>query len=107
MMRVVSHSCSNTEIVCALGCAHLLVGVDDHSDYPEDVVAGLPRVGPDLGRRVDEVVALRPDLVLASRRFAAVDPGRVVAQARDRPGPTLVGDRPGRPRGGTEPARRS
>ena len=44
----------------------MLVGVDDHSDFPADVVDGLPRVGPDLGIDVDKVSALRPDLVLAS-----------------------------------------
>lgn len=65
-MRVVSLTCSNTEIVSALGCAELLVGVDDHSDFPEDVVAALPRVGPDLGVDVERVAALEPDLVLAS-----------------------------------------
>jgi iron complex transport system substrate-binding protein len=64
--RVVSLACSNTELVCALGAADLLVGVDDHSDYPADVVRGLPRVGPDLGIDLDRVAALRPDLVLAS-----------------------------------------
>ena len=65
-MRVVSLTCSNTEIVCALGCAEALVGVDDHSDYPHEVVTQLPRVGPDLGIRVEDVAALRPDCVLAS-----------------------------------------
>lgn len=65
-MRVVSLACSNTEIVCALGCASLLVGVDAHSDYPEPVVRALPRVGPDLDIDVERVKALRPDLVLAS-----------------------------------------
>lgn len=65
-MRVVSLTCSNTEIVAALGCAHLLVGVDDHSDWPPEVVAGLPRVGPDLEIDVAKVSALAPDLVLAS-----------------------------------------
>ncbi len=64
--RVVSLACSNTEIVCALGLAHLLVGVDDHSDYPVDVVRQLPRVGPDLGIDIEKVSALKPDLVLAS-----------------------------------------
>jgi iron complex transport system substrate-binding protein len=63
---VVSLACSNTEIVCALGCADLLVGVDDHSDYPVNVVARLPRVGPDLTPDVDRVAALAPDLVLAT-----------------------------------------
>ncbi len=65
-MRVVSLACSNTEIVCALGCSDLLVGVDDHSDYPEDVVARLPKVGPDLDIDVDAVAALEPDLILAT-----------------------------------------
>lgn len=65
-MRVVTLTCSNTEIVCALGCASMLVGVDEHSDYPEDVVEQLPRVGPDLGIDIDKVAALQPDLVLAS-----------------------------------------
>ncbi len=64
--RVVSLTCSNTEIVCALGCADRLVGVDDHSDWPEAVVVKLPRVGPDLGIDVARVAALKPDLVLAS-----------------------------------------
>jgi iron complex transport system substrate-binding protein len=65
-MRVVSLACSNTEIVCALGAAELLVGVDDHSDYPRDVVTRLPRMGPDLSVDVDRIAALKPDLVLAS-----------------------------------------
>jgi iron complex transport system substrate-binding protein len=65
-MRIVSLACSNTEIVAALGCAHLLVGVDDHSDHPRAALAGLPRVGPDLEIDVAAVAALRPDLVLAS-----------------------------------------
>lgn len=65
-MRVVSLACSNTEIVAALGLAHTLVGVDDHSDHPPDAVAALPRLGPDLSIDVDAVAALRPDVVLAS-----------------------------------------
>lgn len=65
-MRLVALTCSNTEIVCALGCAEFLVGVDNHSDHPVEVVERLPRVGPDLGIDVDKVKELRPDLVLAS-----------------------------------------
>lgn len=65
-MRIVSLACSNTEIVHALGCADLLVGVDDHSDFPEAVVSELPRLGPDLHPDLDKVAALRPDLVLAT-----------------------------------------
>ncbi len=65
-MRVVSLTCSNTEIVCSLGCSEYLVGVDSHSDYPQDVVDRLPRVGPDLTIDIERVAELKPDLVLAS-----------------------------------------
>ena len=65
-LRVVSHTCSNTEIVCALGRADWLVGVDDHSDYPPEVVEKLPRIGPDLDIDVDKIQSLAPDLVITS-----------------------------------------
>jgi iron complex transport system substrate-binding protein len=65
-MRVVSLACSNTEIICALGAAETLVGVDDHSDYPVEVVSRLPRVGPDLSVDIEKIRALKPDLVVAS-----------------------------------------
>jgi iron complex transport system substrate-binding protein len=65
-MRLVSLACSNTEIVHALGCSHLLVGVDDHSDWPPAVVDPLPKLGPDLEPDVETVAALEPDLVLAT-----------------------------------------
>ena len=64
--RLISLTCSNTEIVAALGCGDRLVAVDDYSDHPPELVAGLPRVGPDLSIDVDKVTSLRPDLVLAS-----------------------------------------
>lgn len=64
--RIISLACSNTEIVAALGCAHRLVAVDDHSDFPVEVVGALPKVGPDLAIDVDRVAALEPDLVLAT-----------------------------------------
>ena len=65
-MRVVSTTCSNTEILCALGCADMLVGVDDWSDFPADALENVPRVGPDLDIDVAKVASLEPDLVLAS-----------------------------------------
>jgi len=65
-MRIVTHTCSNTEIVCALGRGDWLVGVDAHSDHPPDMVAELPRIGPDLDIDVGRVVALKPDLVITS-----------------------------------------
>lgn len=65
-MRLFSHTCSNTEIVCALGCAELIVGIDTDSDYPPQVVAPLPKLGRDLDLDVAGVLALKPDLVLSS-----------------------------------------
>lgn len=65
-MRLVSLTCSNTEIVCALGRQDWLVGVDDHSDFPAEVVDSLPRVGKDLNVDPKRVAALKPDLILAS-----------------------------------------
>jgi iron complex transport system substrate-binding protein len=65
-MRIVSHTCSNTEIVCALGAARLLVGVDSDSDFPPGEVARLPKLGRDLELDVAQVAALKPDLVLTS-----------------------------------------
>jgi iron complex transport system substrate-binding protein len=43
-----------------------LVGVDDHSDYPVEVVSALPRIGPDLDVDVERVKRLKPDLVISS-----------------------------------------
>lgn len=65
-MRVFSHTCSNTEIVCALGCADMLIGVDQDSDYPPEVVAILPKLGRDLSLDVQAVQELEPNLVLSS-----------------------------------------
>ncbi|MDT8340574.1 MAG: helical backbone metal receptor [Longimicrobiales bacterium] len=80
-MRVVSLACSNTEIVHALGCGSMLVGVDDHSDWPEALVAPLPRVGPDLDIDVARVAALEPDLVLATLTVPGHE--RVVARLEE------------------------
>lgn len=64
-MRIVSICPSNTEIVAYLGKTDFLVGVDNFSDWPEEINQ-LPRVGPDLSIDMDKVAALNPDLVLAS-----------------------------------------
>ncbi|PSL31077.1 iron complex transport system substrate-binding protein [Planomicrobium soli] len=64
-MRVISICPSNTELLAFLGADHMLVAVDDFSDWPMSVNS-LPRLGPDLSIRMDELEALNPDLVLAS-----------------------------------------
>ena len=89
-MRVFSHTPSNTEIVCALGCAHLLVGVDADSDYPPAVVAGLPKAGRDLDLDAGIVHALEPDLVLTSNTVPGHE--RVVERLRAAGLDVLVSD---------------
>ncbi len=87
-MRIVSHSCSNTEIICALGCADYLVGVDDHSDYPKAVVSELPKVGADLDVDPNKVAALKPDLVIASDTVPGHD--RVIENLKKTGVPTMT-----------------
>jgi iron complex transport system substrate-binding protein len=64
-MRVISLCPSNTEIMEFLGLTHLLVGVDDFSDWPK-TIEHLPKLGPDLSINMEHVQHLKPDMVLAS-----------------------------------------
>jgi ABC-type Fe3+-hydroxamate transport system substrate-binding protein len=65
--RVVSLVPSDTYSIAALGCAGSLVGRTDFCELPADVVARLPSVGGTKNPRVDAVVALEPDLVVANQ----------------------------------------
>ena len=89
-MRLFSHTCSNTEIVCALGCAELLIGIDTDSDYPVEVVGPLPKLGRDLDLDVGGVIALKPDLVLTSLTVPGHE--RIVAELESAGLRTLVCD---------------
>ncbi|MEH7177897.1 cobalamin-binding protein [Neobacillus vireti] len=64
-MRLISICPSNTELAAYLGLTSSLVGVDNYSDWPEDIQT-LPRLGSDLDIDMDKVEKLQPDLVLAS-----------------------------------------
>ncbi|KZZ83422.1 cobalamin-binding protein [Bacillus sp. SJS] len=64
-MKIVSICPSNTELTVCLGLADQLVGLDDFSDWPEEI-KHLPRLGPDLSIRMDDLEKCEPDLVLAS-----------------------------------------
>lgn len=63
--RIVSLTPSLTETVCALGGCDRLVGVDRYSNAPAQV-ATLPRLGGLDNAQVEAIVALRPQLVIAS-----------------------------------------
>jgi iron complex transport system substrate-binding protein len=64
-LKIISICPSNTEIVAYLGLTSSLIGVDNYSDWPEEINQ-LPRLGPDLHIDMDKVEELKPDLVLAS-----------------------------------------
>ncbi|XAH21169.1 ABC transporter substrate-binding protein [Xylophilus sp. GW821-FHT01B05] len=70
--RIVTIFSSNTELVTSLGLAARIVGVEDFTRYPPEVLQR-PKVGGRLGFSVDAVVAQRPDLVI-------VTPARQAAQ---------------------------
>jgi iron complex transport system substrate-binding protein len=64
--RVVSLLPSLTETVCALGECARLVGVDRYSNWPQSVQA-LPHLGGMQDPQLEQLVALRPDLVLLAK----------------------------------------
>lgn len=89
-MRLFSHTCSNTEIVCALGCVDLLIGIDSDSDHPPELLAHLPKLGRDLDLDVPAVLALQPDLVLTSLTVPGHE--RIVGELEQAGVPTLLCD---------------
>ena len=62
--RVITLAPNVTEIVFAVGAGGKIVGTDDYSDFPS-AAAELPKVGG-MQPNIEKIVALRPDLVLAS-----------------------------------------
>jgi len=64
--KVVSLVPSMTESIIELGFGSALVGVTDYCIYPKGQVEALPHLGGTKNPRVDEIIALRPDLVIAN-----------------------------------------
>lgn len=62
--RVVTLAPNLTEMIFAVGAGDRLVGADDFSNYPSEAYE-LPKVGG-MQPNVEKIVALEPDLVLAS-----------------------------------------
>lgn len=71
--RVISVLPSTTETLCALGVCDRLVGVDDFSDFPQQVTK-LPKVGGLYNPDIEKMVALKPDLVIVSKYGKLVEP---------------------------------
>jgi len=66
--RIVSLAPSLTETVYALGLQDLLVGDTDYCDYPADAQKKT-KVGGGINPSLEEIAALRPDLVLVAKGF--------------------------------------
>jgi len=64
--RIVSLAPSLTETLFALGAGNLLAGDTDYCDYPPEALSK-PKVGGAINPSIEQVVALRPDLVLATK----------------------------------------
>ncbi|HDQ06148.1 MAG TPA: cobalamin-binding protein [Candidatus Bathyarchaeota archaeon] len=69
--RIVSLAPSNTEILFAIGAGDKVVGVTDYCNYPYNFTAwieagNMTSIGNYYGPSVEPIVALDPDLVLAS-----------------------------------------
>ncbi|MGE5221583.1 MAG: helical backbone metal receptor [Omnitrophica WOR_2 bacterium] len=65
--RVVSLVPSMTESLFDLGFGDSVVGVTDYCIYPENAVKKLPKVGGPKNPRLDEILSLKPDLILANQ----------------------------------------
>ena len=63
--RIVSLAPANTEILFALGLGDKVVGVTDYCNYPSEAKTK-PSIGGYSTISVEKVIALRPDLVVAS-----------------------------------------
>lgn len=70
--RIVTLLPSLTESVWALGGGPRLVGVDRFSNWPAELAA-LPRLGGLDDAQIESIVALKPDVVLASTSARAID----------------------------------
>jgi len=69
--RIVSLAPSNTESLFLIGAGDMVVGVTDYCDYPYNFTAwieagNMSSIGNYYGPSVEPIVALEPDLVLAS-----------------------------------------
>lgn len=61
--RIISLSPHLTEMTFSSGAGQDLVGVDTYSNYPE-TVKNLPKVGDAFHLNIEQILALKPDLVL-------------------------------------------
>jgi iron complex transport system substrate-binding protein len=76
--RIVALTPSTTEIVAALGALPELVGVDDFSSFPPEVIK-LPKVGSFMAPSLEAILRLRPSIVLVDDAQGGVSEGLAAA----------------------------
>ena len=65
--RVVSMVPSLTESLFDLGLGDCVVGITDYCIYPKERLLNIPRVGGTKNARIEDILLLEPDLVIANR----------------------------------------
>lgn len=75
--RIISLAPSITETIYALGLQDRLVGDTDFCDYPADAQKK-PKVGGIINPNLEEIAALRPDLVLVTKSINRLDTVRAL-----------------------------
>ena len=94
--RIVSLAPNLTETIFALGLGDVLVGDTDYCDYPPEALKKT-RVGGPVNPSLEEIMALHPDLVLATPTINRL----VTVQALERLGSSCVRCRSTHGRAGT------
>ena len=82
--RVVSLVPSDTLTVADLGCASALVGRTDYCELPADVIASVPSVGGTKNPRIQAILDLSPDFVIANQEENTKSDVEALAQERIR-----------------------
>jgi len=75
--RIISLAPSLTETIYALGAESRLVGDTDYCDYPPDALKKA-KVGGAIDPNLEQIAALRPDLVLVTKGFNRLDTVRAL-----------------------------
>jgi iron complex transport system substrate-binding protein len=93
--RIVSLTAGNSEMLAAVGVSSRVVAVDSTTNFPADL-ASKPKVSDPTGAvNVEQIVALKPDLVLSWNHFSGPDTDQKLMQAGvtvvDLPGMDLTG----------------
>jgi iron complex transport system substrate-binding protein len=78
--RVAALSAAECEILFALGAGESLVGRGEYCDYPEEALAA-PVLGSGGNTNIEEILALKPDIVLMSSMAQPMEQVEAIEQA--------------------------